>query len=264
MKLRLHNYLQLSAVLTAMTMTGAYAQSAVSQSFTGTSLPSGFTTAANPNAAATAITFSSAGADFSGSPGGDNARNYIATSGTDYISGSFSASLNLINNSSDGAFFGLGNGSFGDSNEPGNGSLDSIYLRYTSGGAGIYTGGPFGSELYSFAVPNLGDPLTLGLVYNATADTLVFSITDNSTTSPSMQTSTPITISGNGTEAFTASNSAIFFGGSPSNNGLGDPVFTDLSITPAAAPEPPTWAFLALGLLLGFPLWRARRFSAQS
>jgi hypothetical protein len=260
MKLRLHNYLQLSAVLTAMTMTGAYAQSAVSQSFTGTSLPSGFTTTADPSASeTTAITFSSAGADFSGSD-----RNYIITSGTDYISGSFSASINVTNNSGDGAFLGLGSGAFGDFSEPGSGGEVSIYLRYTNNNVQILTGGPFGSDLYNFTtLPPLGDPVSLGLTYNATADDLVFSLTDTSTTNPSTETSTPIMLSGTGTEAFTASNSAIFFGGSSAGTDA-DPVFTNLSITTAAAPEPQTWAFLALSLLLGIPVWRARRLSAQS
>ncbi len=220
-----------------------------------TSLPPGLAIA---DAAGTdnAVTFSASGATFSTVVTGNDSRNYIRTTDTDYITGSYTAEVTW--NGLGSAFIGFGGGNVGTFGTPDWDVADSLWLEL----AGASDSGPvqgtntgrFSSNIASFnnAVigGNAAQPVRLRMTYLSGANTLQFFADNNYNGTFSADALTPalkLDEVGGGANFFTqpGDQSRFFFGGG--TFGTASPTYSDYSVV--AVPEPSAAALLGLGAL---------------
>ena len=126
----------------------------------------------NPDAA---VGFSAAGATFGGVLGGNDGRNYIRTTATDYNASNFSAEVTVAGTGR--AFFGLGGGNVGTFGTPDWDVADTAWLEALVGGNTsffTFNDGPNLQGGAGLAGP-LSSPFRLRMDYDAGAQTLVFS-----------------------------------------------------------------------------------------
>ncbi len=125
-----------------------------------------------PDDMTNAVTFSASGATFTNR--GNDGRNYIRTTDTDYSSGNFRVEVTW--DGSGISFFGYGGGNVGTFGTPDWDIADSLWPEITGNNAGPVSGvspGRFGSNLTSFDGNVLGgNPVRLRMIYDMEANSI--------------------------------------------------------------------------------------------
>ncbi|WFB37282.1 PEP-CTERM sorting domain-containing protein [Kiritimatiellota bacterium B12222] len=211
-----------------------------------------------------AVTFSASGATFSAVAGNDS-RNYIRTTDSDYMSGSYAAEVTW--NGLGSAFYGIGGGNVGTYGTPDWDIADSLWVELSgSNDDGPVQGtnpGRFSSSIAPFSGGVVGDnpsePVRLRIEYDMTANTVTYLADNNyngTFSADVFTTAIDLSTIGGGTY-FTepGDESRFFFGGG--SFGASGPTFSDFSIT--AIPEPSSVLMAVMGMgMLAFTLRRKK------
>jgi hypothetical protein len=190
------------------------------------------------------LSFSGSGVSFS-TAGGNDSRNYIRTTDTDYGSGYYAAEVTW--NGADRAFVGFGGGNVGTFGTPDWDIADSLWIEVlgtgTPGVQGMNTG-RFTTAADTFSGDVVaGAPVRFRIEFNSAANTIQFLADNNYSGAFSADVSTSafdISTIGGGANFFTepGDENRFFFGGESG-------AWSDFATSTVVIPEPSTFALLA-------------------
>lgn len=187
-----------------------------------------------------AIEFSALGAQFGGALAGNDGRNYIRTTATDYNTASFTAEVTADYTLGGVMFIGLGGGTIGAFGTPDWDNTDSFWLELAPGGVSntfTFNSGPDGPAGQGL---NVNGPIRIRMTYDAGAGTLQYDLDGDYAGGPftADASSAAFDVSGLFTMGEPAS---IFVGG---GSGV---LLSDLAVN--VVPAPATGLLTAVGLL---------------
>ncbi len=191
------------------------------------------------------VSYSAFGAQFGTALGGNEGRNYIRTSATDYNAVDFVAEVTMDFSSGIPGFFGFGGGNVATFGTPDWDAADTLWLEQAPGGGSLFTydlGGAGPNLMGGAGFSAAGTVARVRMAYDAAAQTVTFSIDADYAGGGFVADATlaPVDVS----FLFTNGEEARIYAG-----GGGGVTLRDFSVT--VVPAPGAAALLALGGLMG-------------